>query len=103
MSKLVYSLAGEGRGHAARARAIAEDVCREHEVTLLASGQAYEFLSRLYAKAGRVRVEPIPGLRFHYRRSRVSYWGSVLGSVPFALCLSDHVKTGRTDRRPNCA
>jgi uncharacterized protein (TIGR00661 family) len=91
MSRLVYSLAGEGRGHAARARAIAEDVCREHEVTLLASGQAYTFLKRLYEDTGRVRVEWIPGLRFQYYRSRVNYWRSLLGSIPFALRLSRHV------------
>lgn len=71
MARIVYSTAGEGRGHATRVRTLVEHLRREHEVQLFAPGDAYDFLAPLYAGSD-VRVHRIPGLFFHYdKRQRV--------------------------------
>lgn len=65
MARIFYSMAGEGRGHAARARAMVEALRGEHELTLFAPGDAYDLLAPVYGGTD-VRVFRIPGLRFHY-------------------------------------
>jgi uncharacterized protein (TIGR00661 family) len=65
MARIFYSMAGEGRGHAARARAMVECLRPDHELTLFAPGDAYELLAPVYGGT-EVRVFRIPGLRFHY-------------------------------------
>jgi uncharacterized protein (TIGR00661 family) len=68
MSRIFYSMAGEGRGHAARVGAVVESLRRRHEITLFAPGDAYDLLAPAYAGT-EVRVFRIPGLRFHYTAS----------------------------------
>ncbi len=65
MARIFYSMAGEGRGHAARARAMVESLRGKHELTLFAPGDAYDLLAPVYGGTD-VRVFRIPGLRFHY-------------------------------------
>lgn len=72
MARVFISMSGEGRGHATRVRAVTEGLRAEHEVCLFAPGDAYELLAPIYAGSD-VRVEPIAGLRFHYRGRRVDY------------------------------
>lgn len=69
MGKVFISMSGEGRGHATRVRAVTEALRREHEVVLFAPGDAYALLAPIYANS-EVRLERIPGLRFHYREGR---------------------------------
>lgn len=45
MSKILYGVAGEGRGHAMRARTIVEALRAEHEIVIYAPQCAYEMLS----------------------------------------------------------
>lgn len=73
MARIFYSLAGEGRGHATRVRAIVEQLRHEHEIHLFTYGDAFQFLHPIYHGTN-VRVRRIPGLRFHYTPNRkVSY------------------------------
>ena len=65
MARILYSMSGEGRGHATRVRAVVEMLRRDHDVTLLAPCAAREMLSAAYAGTA-VRVERIPGLGFGY-------------------------------------
>lgn len=76
MARIVYSLAGEGRGHATRVRAVVEHLRHNHEFTLLAPHVAYDFLASVYAGTN-VKVRRIPGLLFQYRRKRLSYWKTI--------------------------
>jgi uncharacterized protein (TIGR00661 family) len=72
MAKIFYSMAGEGRGHAARVRAIVEQLRHEHELVLFASDDAWDFLAPRYpAGFPNVEVRQIPGLKFHYTRGRL--------------------------------
>lgn len=80
MAKIFYGVSGEGRGHAARALTLVEELAqRGHEVTLFASGQGHALLATHYGGDGPgsstrarqpVTLENIPGLAFHYSRSQ---------------------------------
>jgi uncharacterized protein (TIGR00661 family) len=65
MGSIVYSMAGEGRGHATRVKAVVDAIRDEHEVTLLCPGDAYDLLSEAYADDC-VRIVRLPALRFGY-------------------------------------
>lgn len=71
MATLFYGVMGEGRGHAARARAMVEALRCRHRIVLYTSHDALAFLSPLYADSGDIEVRPIEGLRFHYKQGRL--------------------------------
>jgi uncharacterized protein (TIGR00661 family) len=81
MATIFYSMAGEGRGHATRVRAIVEDLRRRHRVVLFAPGQAHDLLAPIYRDSD-VEVRPIDGLTFRYRPDgSVDYFRSVVESA----------------------
>lgn len=65
MANIHFSLSGEGRGHAARAKTLTDELRLEHDVTIHTFGDALELLGRAYGGT-EVRVEEIPGARFRY-------------------------------------
>ena len=65
MARLFLSMAGEGRGHATRARSMVEQLRARHQIELFCPGDAHDFLAPVY-KGADVRVHHIPGPRFHY-------------------------------------
>lgn len=83
MAKIIYSLAGEGRGHATRTRTVVEALQREHRIIVLAPGVAHQLLAKAYAGSDRVTVHEIPGLQFQYRGKRLDYLRSCCLAVPF--------------------
>jgi len=87
MATIFYSMAGEGRGHATRVRAIVEDLRKRHRVVLFAPGQAHELLEPIY-RGSDVEVRTIEGLSFRYRPDgSVDYLRTVVES---AKCLKDY-------------
>lgn len=83
MAKLFFSLSGEGRGHATRVRAVVEELRRVHRITILAPGDAYEFLGPLYHGSD-VEVRQIPGMLFHYDNARrLDLWRTVGGAARY--------------------
>jgi uncharacterized protein (TIGR00661 family) len=84
MPKIFYSMAGEGRGHAARVRSVVERLRGEHQLVLFASDDAYDFLMPRYpAGFPGVEVRRIPGLKFRYTRGRLDLTGSVAGGLSY--------------------
>lgn len=76
--KILYGVVGEGMGHAMRSRVILEHLfAREHEVTVMASGRAAEFLGKRFAHVNR-----IAGLHIVYDENTVAktktLWSNVL-------------------------
>jgi uncharacterized protein (TIGR00661 family) len=67
MATLYYSMAGEGKGHAIRARVVVERLRTRHRLVLYASRDAYRFLAPLYS-GGDVTVRELSGLHFKYGR-----------------------------------
>lgn len=65
MTKILYSMCGEGRGHATRVRAVVEMLRGACDFVLYAPGDAFDVLDPLYAESD-IRVERIEGLRYYY-------------------------------------
>ena len=83
MPRIIFSLSGEGRGHATRVRTIVEQLRGEHQITVLAPGDAGAFLAPLYDQS-EVRVREIPGLRFCYHETgRLDFLGTALGAARY--------------------
>jgi uncharacterized protein (TIGR00661 family) len=92
LGNIFYGLAGEGRGHATRARAVVEALRLRHRVTLFTSDCALEMLAPLY-EGTEVRVVSIPGLHFTYNRSgQVDLLGTVAGAARFRLKVEGFAK-----------
>jgi uncharacterized protein (TIGR00661 family) len=92
MAHLVFSLSGEGRGHATRVRAVVEHLREQHRITLFAPADAFDFLAPLYATS-EVRVRAIPGLRFHYDQAgRLDYRRTAQGAASYVRALPRLIK-----------
>ena len=88
MAHLFFSMAGEGRGHAARAKAVVDGLKERHRITLLTPDDAWEFLGPIYRDDPAVTVEQIPGPRFRYTpKGRVSVLGTAWSNAGYALRL----------------
>jgi uncharacterized protein (TIGR00661 family) len=86
MSTIFYSVSGEGRGHAARARALIEELRHQHRVIIHAPGQAFELLSPLYNDDSNVEVRKIPGLLFHYgKNNTLQYRKTIYRGVRYIM------------------
>jgi len=93
MAKIFYSLSGEGRGHASRARCIIDDLHSLHDITVYAPGHAYDMLEPLYRTSRSVKVIRIPGLMFHYNeRKRLDYGITALKAIDYYIRSSKLVK-----------
>lgn len=92
MANIFYSVMGEGRGHAARARTLTEALRTRHRIVLYAGGDAYRFLAPLY-EGSEVEVREIPTLRFSYGSSgRVDWVATGRGIVSFLSGMRSDVK-----------
>jgi uncharacterized protein (TIGR00661 family) len=84
MSKIVFSLCGEGRGHATRILTLVEQLDREHDILVFTSADAFAFLSRrLAADHPRVRVEEMPGIVFQYHGGRLDVMKSIAAGLDY--------------------
>ncbi len=87
MARIFYSMAGEGRGHAARVRTLVEALRHDHELVLFAPDDAYDFLVRSYGPdtdVPNVRLLRIPGLRFHYTGRRLDLFKTITTGLWYA-------------------
>lgn len=91
MARICYGVAGEGCGHATRARTMVEMLRREHAVTIFASHDAFDMLQAAY-RGSEVEVVRIPGLRHGYgRRARLSLARTAMKALPFLLRLESTI------------
>lgn len=103
MARIFYSLAGEGRGHATRVRAIVDQLRLDHQFVLFAPADAYELLSEAYADTD-VRVIRIPGLMFHYTNQRMNYLRTISDGLAYLWRLEPLVRDLESmirDERPD--
>lgn len=75
--KILYGVVGEGMGHAMRSRVILDHlVSQEHEVEIMASGRAVDFLAKRFEGVNRIH-----GLHMIYEENRVrrgkTLWSNV--------------------------
>ena len=82
--RILYGVVGEGMGHAMRSRVVLEHLfARGHEVEIMASGRAAEFLRKAFAARG--WVHRIHGMHIVYEENHVrrgsTIWSNVLAGV----------------------
>ncbi|MEM6330079.1 MAG: glycosyltransferase family protein [Planctomycetota bacterium] len=85
MATIFYSVMGEGRGHAARARSMVEALRGRHRVVLYTSHDALRFLGEQYDGDPEVEVREIPGLRFHYTGGELDNGKTIREGLSFWL------------------
>lgn len=78
--RILYGVVGEGMGHATRSRVILEELVREHEVHVVVSGRAREYLGRHFAN-----VHRIWGLTLNDGGNRVRNFRTVLQNLKGAV------------------
>ena len=92
MARLVYSLSGEGRGHATRAETVISMLSQKHHLLVYAPPIAHETLRGAFAHRSNVIVRRLDSLRFRYRGQKLSYVQSVLGAVPFLCKMEPRIR-----------
>jgi uncharacterized protein (TIGR00661 family) len=78
--RILYGVVGEGMGHATRSRVILDELVRDHEVHIVVSGRAREYLARHF-----VNVHRIWGLTINYGGNRVRNLRTVLQNLTGAI------------------
>ncbi len=78
--RILYGVVGEGMGHATRSRVILERLVKHHEVHIVVSGRARDYLAKRFEN-----VHGIWGLTLNYEGNSVSKWQTVLQNVKGAL------------------
>lgn len=75
--KILYGVVGEGMGHAMRSRVILEHlISHDHEVEIMASGRAVDFLSKRFDGVNRIH-----GLHMIYEENQVRIGKTALSNV----------------------
>lgn len=92
MATLFYSVMGEGRGHAARARAVVERLRDRHRVVLFTSHDALDFLRNEYADDPEIEVREVPGLKFHYSEGKIDNLKTIRFGGAFWASLGKYVR-----------
>ena len=81
--KILYGIPGEGMGHATRSKVIIEHLLKSHDVQLVSSSRAFDFLNKQFPE----RAHKIDGFNFAYKD----------GEVKKLKTLQQILKTGAHD------
>lgn len=93
--RILYGVVGEGMGHAVRSRVILDWLVEQaHELLIVVSGRAHDFLQQRYAGRPSVRVEKIHGLHLAYEGNALDVRDSIvenLDDLPENLATNSQV------------
>jgi len=78
--KILYGVVGEGMGHATRSRVLLEELVKEHDVHVVVSGRAKEYLEKRFPK-----VHGIWGYTLAYDKNAVRSWQTLLQNLKGAV------------------
>ena len=78
--RVLYGVAGEGMGHATRSHVFLADLVREHEVLVVASGRAHDYLAGQFPG-----VREILGFSLAYEDNAVRRWETVVQNLRGAI------------------
>jgi uncharacterized protein (TIGR00661 family) len=87
--RILYGVVGEGMGHATRSAVVLEHLAASgHEIKVVVSGKAHQFLKERFAATRNVTLEEIDGLTLRYfgnrlQRARSLFWN--LKNAPKAV------------------
>ncbi len=78
--RILYGVAGEGMGHATRSHAFLADLVGEHDVLIVASGRAHDYLARRFPQ-----VREILGFSLAYEDNAIRRWETVVANLRGAV------------------
>lgn len=78
--KILYGVVGEGMGHATRSRVILEHLTKAHDVHVVVSGRARDYLAKQFEN-----VHNIWGFTIKYEGNSVKKWQTVLQNLKGAI------------------
>jgi len=81
--RILYGVVGEGMGHAMRSRVVLDEITRRHEVQVVVSGRAHDYLKA--RESDRLGVNRIWGLSIVYEDNRVRNFRTVLANLKGAF------------------
>jgi uncharacterized protein (TIGR00661 family) len=81
--RILYGVVGEGMGHAMRSRVVLDELTRRHEVQVVVSGRAYDYLKTRVSE--RLSVEKIWGYSIVYENNQVKNFKTLLANVKGAV------------------
>jgi uncharacterized protein (TIGR00661 family) len=79
MARILYGVVGEGMGHAMRSRVVIDHLARRHDVQVVVSGRAHDYLKA--RERDRLGVNRIWGLSIVYEDNEVRNFRTVLANV----------------------
>ncbi|HMG89664.1 MAG TPA: MJ1255/VC2487 family glycosyltransferase [Chryseolinea sp.] len=71
---ILYGVPGEGMGHATRSKVVIDFLLKQHNVQIVSSARAYQFLVKSFPQ----NVHEIKGLHFAYKNAQVSKLGTFI-------------------------
>jgi uncharacterized protein (TIGR00661 family) len=78
--RILYGVVGEGMGHATRSRVILEHLTQHHDVHIVVSGRARDYLAKRFEN-----VHNIWGFTIQYEENSVKKWQTVLQNLKGAI------------------
>ncbi|HET6438419.1 MAG TPA: MJ1255/VC2487 family glycosyltransferase [Anaeromyxobacter sp.] len=81
--RILYGVVGEGMGHAIRSRVVIDHLTRAHEVQVVVSGRAHDYLKA--RESDRLGVKQIWGLTIVYEDNEVQNFRTVLHNLAGAV------------------
>src|SRR5215831_5404250 len=77
--RILYGVVGEGMGHAMRSRVILDELCKRHEVQVVVSGRAYDYLKTRASE--HLAVQKIWGYSVVYEDNEVQRFKTLLENM----------------------
>lgn len=81
--RILYGVVGEGMGHAMRSRVVLDALTAKHEVQVVVSGRAYDYLAKRASDV--LSVKKIWGYTLAYEDNDVQKWRTVVQNAKGAL------------------
>ncbi|MFT3838742.1 MAG: glycosyltransferase family protein [Myxococcaceae bacterium] len=78
--KILYGVVGEGMGHATRSKVLLDHLTKKHDVHIVVSGRARDYLEKQFEN-----VHNIWGFTINYEGNSVSKWQTVLQNLKGAV------------------
>jgi uncharacterized protein (TIGR00661 family) len=81
--KILYGVVGEGMGHAMRSKVVLNALAAQHELQVVVSGRAYDYLNEVASE--HLAVDKIWGCTLVYEDNELRKWRTVVQNVRGAL------------------
>lgn len=80
--RIVYGVTGEGMGHATRSRVVIEHLLQNsHQIRVVVSGRAHEYLTRCFRDRDNITVQEIHGLHLKYEDNELEMLESLKSNL----------------------